>query len=510
MYYFLNTMFNDKKSGIEHAQMKRLALFRDHQTQAEIVLANFSLNFHETLAKIQLRDADVVNLYDFFQGTEHVQPKKFEVEDYIPAKDVQITFNQATKTYEGRKDKQLVLMIYCRTNSTQIDHINYFDEKENMVKADWYDSRGFLSLEQFYNLNGQTISEQLFDLNGKVVYQTFHFPDRQNKTQNSLYRILNYQGQDWTFFGQKSLIAFFLDCLNSRNAQENTFIVDRTWELAWATLHMKTKANRVFYLHSNHVNNPKDSEHSPLNYNYALALNNLSLWDAILVPTKDQAREIAERYGTKVPVVSIPVGVVSDELLNRPHVPFEDRVKDQVVMVARLSEEKQQNQLVTAFKTIHQAIPAATLEFWGYANGKTGDELKKQVADLKLESVISFHDYTQDIGAVYDKAQLAVLTSRAEGFSLALLEAQSHGVPQVAYDIKYGPRDILVDGQDGLLVPLNDIEQLAQTIIELLNDQPKLKQFSENAYQDSKRYSEDAVWMQWEELFDVLKQEDQG
>ena len=65
--------------------------------------------------------------------------------------------------------------------------------------------------------------------------------------------------------------------------------------------------------------------------------------------------------------------------------------------------------------------------------------------------------------------------------------------------ILYGPADVVIDGQDG------DVDGLAKAIIDLLTDQEKLAKFSENAYQDSERYSEPNVMKLWNELVDDMK-----
>lgn len=99
-----------------------------------------------------------------------------------------------------------------------------------------------------------------------------------------------------------------------------------------------------------------------------------------------------------------------------------------------------------------------------------------------------------------------VLPSSAEGLPLSLVEGQSHGLPIVANDIKYGPRDIIVDGQDGLLTQNGDKAGLAAAIIDLLEDDDKRQRFSDQAYQDSERYSEANVMKLWQEIIDDMNE----
>jgi poly(glycerol-phosphate) alpha-glucosyltransferase len=72
-----------------------------------------------------------------------------------------------------------------------------------------------------------------------------------------------------------------------------------------------------------------------------------------------------------------------------------------------------------------------------------------------------------------------VLTSRYEGFGLVVLESIAHGCPVVAYDVKYGPADIIRDGINGLLVEAGNIDALAAAIIQVLTDTPLRSRLAE-------------------------------
>ncbi|AVK61073.1 poly(glycerol-phosphate) alpha-glucosyltransferase [Lactobacillus sp. CBA3605] len=503
MYYFVNTSINPKKSGIEHAEMKRLALFNQHQVPAQLVTRFFALNLHQTLKNAGIAEKNQVNLFDFIQKSTTFKPVKLTIDDLHLAATLRV--QPDGHHYQVYQQNQLLMRIHTfAPDYQQVNNVQFFDVNGKLVKTDWYDTRGFKGLEQFYTFDGQVASEQVFDPAGKVVYQTFHLPNRQNETQNSLYRFINYHGQDWSFTGEQAMTRFFLDELNRQNPK-SVFIIDRTYELAYSALRMRTKAFKVMHLHSNHLNDPAHPKTATLNYNYAYALNNLPAWNGVIAATPQQTHDFTVRYGTQPPVYTIPVGIVSPTTLAAPKPKWASRIPGKVIFVARLSEEKQQRHVIEAFKKVHAALPEATLDFWGYANGDTGKQLRQLVAKLKLTAVVKFNDYTTNLAAVYDQAQLAMLTSRAEGFALALLEGQSHGLPQIAYDVKYGPRDIIRDGYDGQLVPVNDIEALGTAMIKLLQDPAKMQAFSRQAYVDAKRYSPDVVWQQWQPLMQAAQ-----
>ncbi|MDE3305861.1 glycosyltransferase [Lacticaseibacillus paracasei] len=124
---------------------------------------------------------------------------------------------------------------------------------------------------------------------------------------------------------------------------------------------------------------------------------------------------------------------------------------------------------------------------------------------LRLGDSVRFNDYTNDISQVYEQAQLLILPSRAEGLPLTLVEAQAHGLPIIASDVRYGARDIVNDGKDGFLVENGNVNQLAERIMALLADPAELMKFSEQAYQDSWKYSEEAVWKKWLPLVEDAK-----
>ena len=77
----------------------------------------------------------------------------------------------------------------------------------------------------------------------------------------------------------------------------------------------------------------------------------------------------------------------------------------------------------------------------------------------------------------YNNAYLSIVTSNMEGFSLALLEGQSFGVPTISYDIKYGPNELVKNEVNGYLIPKNNEEILLQKVRYLLTHPNVQKNF---------------------------------
>ncbi|AVK61572.1 poly(glycerol-phosphate) alpha-glucosyltransferase [Lactobacillus sp. CBA3605] len=500
MYYFLNDNLQFSKSGIEHAELKRLELFKQHQIPAKIVTRIFAMNLHAVMADAGLADTDLVNLFDFFCGSQQVSSQSVKLADFkIPA--------DAIKT---RKDRQvhvvrqgkLMMIIYLRPTEDEISNVQYFDINGKTLKMTWWDTRGMKCLEQLFDWDGKIVQEAYFGPDEQIHLEKLHFLNHAGQ-ERITWRVLNYHGTSWTFNGLNDLTRFFYDELN-QNDEENVFICDRTVECAWGLFNMVTPAKKILHLHNNHVGEEADSLHASFNNNYAHALNNWANWDAVISATPEQSADVIARFGQSIPAFTIPVGYVEETTLNAPQVPFEQRQKYLMVQVARLSPEKQQNHSIEAFQQVYAQFPEARLEFWGYANGDTEQQLKAQVKAANLEKVIQFKGYTNDVNAVYNHAQVGLLPSRAEGFSLMLLEAQAHGLPMIANDVKYGPSDIIQDGVSGVLTTAGNVQQLADAMLDLLSHQDKLATYSTNAYQNSQRYSAAAVFDKWQTLLEAF------
>lgn len=506
MFFFLNDGINFNKSGIEHAQVKRLRLFKHHEVPARIVTRQFALNLHEITRDAGINDDDFVNLFDFFQGTMTYEARNFTIEDLQLPDGYEYEPEGVEKLHVKEKGKQIMIIAKRGADDERLNWVQYFGSNGRLVRMVWYDTRGFAALEQFFSFGTKLVSEQILAPSGMAVYQRYRMTSPQGEEETTLQRLLNYHGHDYEFADFEALTSFFLDQINLSTHTANTIIVDRTFELAYAVQSMDTAIYKVMHLHNNHLNDDDDILTSDLNFNYQYMIGNRKRWNGIIALTPWQRDEFVARYGATDPTVyEIPGAVTDQKILEKPHVPWQDRKKNSVIMVARLAPEKQQDVLIRAWQQVQKAFPDATLNFWGYSNGDTGQQLKELVKDLRLGDSVRFNDYTNDISQVYEQAQLLILPSRAEGLPLTLVEAQAHGLPIIASDVRYGARDIVNDGKDGFLVENGNVNQLADRIMALLADPTELMKFSEQAYQDSWKYSEKAVWKKWLPLVEDAK-----
>jgi GalNAc-alpha-(1->4)-GalNAc-alpha-(1->3)-diNAcBac-PP-undecaprenol alpha-1,4-N-acetyl-D-galactosaminyltransferase len=160
--------------------------------------------------------------------------------------------------------------------------------------------------------------------------------------------------------------------------------------------------------------------------------------------------------------------------------PVRNPISKNVISVGRLEEQKNYKGLFRAFKLVNEVIPDATLNIYG--EGIQREELEILSNNLGLEKSIILRGSTSKILDCYAQADVFVLFSHGEGYPNVLMEALAVGVPSIASNCPIGgPADMIVDGENGILVSLENEKELASKLIKLLNDENLKSYLSRNA-----------------------------
>jgi poly(glycerol-phosphate) alpha-glucosyltransferase len=250
----------------------------------------------------------------------------------------------------------------------------------------------------------------------------------------------------------------------------------------------------ISVLHNNHTQYPFTAD-DPVKEAWEPFLTNLTNVHKVVALTERQKRDLQERF-PEIPLVKVnhPVLPVPEQSVSRD--------PDTVVFVGRLSYQKRLAHLVDVFAKVSRARPQTRFKIYG--GGDEGQWLKAQIAEAGLSDVVQLRGFTERPLEAFAKAALTVMTSYFEGLPLTILEAMSVGTPFVAYDLNYGPAEVIRDGEDGVLVENGDTQAAADAVVALLNQPERLKRMSDAAARVGQRYTLEAHRDTWRRLVEEV------
>jgi glycosyltransferase involved in cell wall biosynthesis len=188
------------------------------------------------------------------------------------------------------------------------------------------------------------------------------------------------------------------------------------------------------------------------------------LVDLYITNSQIAATTLVERCGISIEKIHVIYNGLSEMPTNT--LPLVERPVN-VLTVANLSPGKGYLEYLLAIESVLQEIPDVNFIFVGRddMNGK----VQSAIRDRDLSERVSYVGFQKDVSSWMRVARLLVVPSLKEGCPTTVLEAMSHGVPVVAYNID-GLPELVRHGQDGLLVPAANTKCLAMAIIRLLRE----------------------------------------
>ena len=136
-----------------------------------------------------------------------------------------------------------------------------------------------------------------------------------------------------------------------------------------------------------------------------------------------------------------------------------------VISAGSFKAQKDFPTLLRAFARLRHQVDSRLLIL---GEGEERPALQALIRELQLDNAVELPGFVVDPAPYYDRADLYAMSSTHEGLPTVLIEALDHGVPVVSTDCPSGPREILQDGKYGTLVPVGDVEALAQAMLKSL------------------------------------------
>lgn len=176
--------------------------------------------------------------------------------------------------------------------------------------------------------------------------------------------------------------------------------------------------------------------------------------------------------------------------------------KKRVIAVGRYHYQKGFDLLLQSWKRVESQCPDWELVVFGDGNRIEYEQLRDSLGIDK--SRCHLNAPTSQIQKEYTDSSVFVVSSRFEGLSMALLEAAACGLPIVSFACPCGPRDVITDGVDGLLVEKENVDALANSLVKVMNSSGLRQKMSNAIQKKAESFQIENIAIRWKQLFESL------
>lgn len=258
-------------------------------------------------------------------------------------------------------------------------------------------------------------------------------------------------------------------------------------------LHMYQRKNVVLVqtIHSKHSADPTKRSQR-LGWTYTPALKNVDRFDHLAVLTESQRSDLSN-----LNYVMDNASVLPNMTVAEPIRRIKPRKPGAGVMLARTTFLKRIDHAITAVHKAQQSGIDVTFDIYGVAD-EAQESLEALIDEIDVGDTIRLRGFDPRAKRKFEESSFTLLTSEYEGQGLVLLESMAVGCIPIAYDIKYGPADIITHGVNGFLVPPGDSDAMAKCIGDLHSmGESELLQIRKAAIKRAQDYSPEKITRMW-------------
>lgn len=220
--------------------------------------------------------------------------------------------------------------------------------------------------------------------------------------------------------------------------------------------------------------------------------------DLVVTLTKHDKKSYIDKY--KIEHVKQIYNPIDVDVFNYTHKYKADSQK--LVSVGRLSYQKNFGMLIEIAKEVLSNNPNWTWDIYG--EGELKDELQSKIIEYGLENRLTLKGQVNNLYSLYSEYAMLVMTSRYEGFPMALLEGMAHGLPLISFNILTGPNEIIKNGANGYLIKPFDTEKMVSSINSLINNSQTRCLMSQSGRDMCELYKIDEITNQWKQLLNNI------
>lgn len=487
---------NINRGGITKASLKRANMLAEKYNNVIIVTTLFQREHKDIIKKLRnqgelSRKVKIYNFFDdmrgplpkryFIKGIKHTVKEKGFVEMKVD--------HHPHESYRYYKDGYY--RMYKRFNDNRLQFIDYMDKSGQRIRREEFDEQGFLVRERYMDWkSNKPCFDRYLDYRGNCILSIHINPKTEKETiivnfaEDKSYEHLYELQSKWMNAKIKSLSKPII-FTEFRGALD---------KITYSLEHPDIK--KISVIHSSHLRSPFNNIRK-IRPSFKEIFKQ-DKYDQYIFLTESQKNDIEAVYGRNNKYAIIPhVYNTNNDMCSEINIEKNNKL---AVMVVRYEKDKRIDEAINAFRFVIDKIPDAKLFIYG--KGSLHQELNDLIKELGLEKNIYLKGYTNNLTKVYKSAACSIITSRREGFGLVILESMNAGTPVIAYDYKYGPRDIIEDGINGCIVENGNKEELANKIIMLMTNEEYCNTLSKNGLKRLDIFNEEKYIKSWLEIIE--------
>ncbi|MBY0184632.1 glycosyltransferase [Bacillus altitudinis] len=491
-----------KPTGLATSVIRRSNVFSKNNIENEILVHNWYIDYDESINYLQDHNklhpkSKVRFMYNELAGDS--QRDNRTVIKHSPDELGWVAEKDADKdnVYRCFKDG-LYLKFKWYAEEGHLKFIDYLLPNFTREKREWYDSKGYVRKIEYMDYSTNTPARITYiNKKGKCYLSILKNPKNNKIIQIHLFDDLG--GIKGKFSNELDLVEYWLEnyVLTMSNSYQyliSEYAVNRR---PLQRLENKTANLKVIYtIHSSHLGSPYTFG-SEIRNDLRDFFNHLHEYSGVVFLTEEQKQDIIREFGESKKYYAIPHHA---PIIDKSHI---TRDPYKVVTVGRFEKMKNQDHVIKAFQRVIKKVPQARLELYG--RGSQEEYLRSLINELNLQNYVTIKGFSDDVYNVFYQSSISIVPSDYEGICLSLMESMSAGCVPISYDFKYGPKDVVQNGLDGLIVQKGNIEVLSEAIIDLLLNSDKREAMSSEATKIVERFSEERLAQEWKELFETIR-----
>ncbi|MEG0825990.1 MAG: glycosyltransferase [Bacilli bacterium] len=362
-------------------------------------------------------------------------------------------------------------------------HLGYGGVEKSIVAlanmlSDTYDVE-IISSYKLYDASVFPINKKV-----KINYLITKYRPNQQEWKNAIKKLRLIKFLKETYNGIMTLFLRRYTMIQAiKNSDADIIVSTRSLFNTWLGYYGRGKALKIGWEHNHY--------HGDLNYAKQIIKSARDLNYLVLVSDSLRAFYKKPLKPYKCKCVYIPN--IIDEIPDKTS----SLTKNKIISIGRLSREKGYEDLLDVMKLVNDKEPNWTLDIIG--DGAQKNLLGDRIFEKEMSGYIKLHGYQKKdyINTLLKDSSIYVMSSVTESFGIVLLEAMSYGIPCVAFDSAEGANDLIRNNVNGYLIENRNKEEMANKIIELINDKDKRIEMGNQGRMTSLKYTPDIIKKDW-------------